>query len=240
MLHSELSTGPERHFATDALDCAEKSYSLERTHSVAIAMKRQLDLDLIEDGVSRACPLRVVLATTDILAAEEFCEVTIVSLLILDAGFPKNQSLEVGSKIIGNKTARQLLFLDDYYCSYRAREAVSLSAGYVSRSIEWKHFVNRVVKMATDGKIRPSRANGLVESESQWQLDLPEVEALSKRETEILTLLAEGFSVRNCAAILSLSASTVDNHKSSLMKKLMVHKSADLVRLAVRSGLVDA
>jgi DNA-binding NarL/FixJ family response regulator len=94
--------------------------------------------------------------------------------------------------------------------------------------------------MATDGKIRPSRANGLVENGSKLRIDLPEVNALSKRETEILTLLAEGFSVRNCAAILGLSASTVDNHKSSMMKKLMVHKSADLVRLAVRNGLVDA
>jgi len=213
---------------------------MERTYSVAIAMRRQLDLDLIENEVSNTRPLRVVLSTTDILSAREFCKDSLVSLLILDARYPKNQSLEVGSELLSNKHVRQLLFLDDYYCSYRAREAATLSAGYVSRIIEWKHFVNRVVQMATDGKIRPSRANGLVENGSKLRIDLPEVNALSKRETEILTLLAEGFSVRNCAAILGLSASTVDNHKSSMMKKLMVHKSADLVRLAVRNGLVDA
>lgn len=62
---------------------------------------------------------------------------------------------------------------------------------------------------------------------------------LTAREIEVLQLVALGHSVKHCAELLKLAPSTVDNHKSRLMKKLGIHKSLDLTRLAIREGLVS-
>jgi DNA-binding CsgD family transcriptional regulator len=62
---------------------------------------------------------------------------------------------------------------------------------------------------------------------------------LSPREQQISRLVAEGHSTRNIADRLSLSAKTVDNHRTNLMRKLDVHSRMELVRYAVRLGLID-
>jgi DNA-binding NarL/FixJ family response regulator len=62
---------------------------------------------------------------------------------------------------------------------------------------------------------------------------------LTNRELQVLRFLAEGLTVKECARRLELAHSTADNHKARLMKKLGVHRLAELVRLAVREGLVE-
>ena len=63
---------------------------------------------------------------------------------------------------------------------------------------------------------------------------------LTSREQEVMTLLAEGRTVREVAAELSLSIKTIEAHKLNLMRKLDIHNRASLVDYAVRSGLVPA
>jgi len=53
-----------------------------------------------------------------------------------------------------------------------------------------------------------------------------------------MALLAKGLSVRQCAAQLDLAPSTIDNHKSRMMRKLGVHKVAEVVRLAISEGML--
>ena len=60
---------------------------------------------------------------------------------------------------------------------------------------------------------------------------------LTRREQQVLELIASGASVRECAQTLHIAESTVDNHKSRLMKKLGVRKSIGLVRYAYQNGL---
>lgn len=62
---------------------------------------------------------------------------------------------------------------------------------------------------------------------------------LTRREAEMLVLLVRGMTIKQCAAELHISASTADNHKSHLMAKLNVHKVVDLVRIALRDGLIE-
>ena len=61
---------------------------------------------------------------------------------------------------------------------------------------------------------------------------------LSPRETQVLTLVAEGKSTREVAALLGISYKTADSHRTRLMEKLDVHETASLVRCAIRLGLV--
>jgi DNA-binding NarL/FixJ family response regulator len=63
-------------------------------------------------------------------------------------------------------------------------------------------------------------------------------QALTNREREVLQLLAEGKTMKEAAAVLGVSAKTVEFHKYNIFKKLELGTSADLVRYAVRHGLV--
>ncbi|MGL4511499.1 MAG: response regulator transcription factor [Lacipirellulaceae bacterium] len=62
---------------------------------------------------------------------------------------------------------------------------------------------------------------------------------LSNREREVLKLVALGLSVKSCAERLAISESTAGNHKHRLMKKLGIRSSLELMRVAMRAGLVD-
>lgn len=61
---------------------------------------------------------------------------------------------------------------------------------------------------------------------------------ISLRESEVLRLIAEGFSNKEIAAQLGICAKTVENHRSHLMRKLRAHNGADLTREAFRLGVV--
>jgi len=65
-------------------------------------------------------------------------------------------------------------------------------------------------------------------------------ELLSDREREILIFLAEGQSLKDIATRLNLSIKTVDAHKVNLMRKLDLHDRSELIRYAIRKGLVEA
>ena len=64
------------------------------------------------------------------------------------------------------------------------------------------------------------------------------VDSLSKREREIFKLIAEGKLNREIADILFISIRTVENHRARIMKKLNVKKTVDLVRYAIKTGIV--
>lgn len=61
---------------------------------------------------------------------------------------------------------------------------------------------------------------------------------LTPREIEVLVYLAQGLSVKECARVMGRSPSTIDNHKTRLMRKLGMHRVVDLARFAVREGLI--
>ncbi len=63
---------------------------------------------------------------------------------------------------------------------------------------------------------------------------------LTERELEVLKRIAEGLSTKEIAARFDISARTVETHRANLMRKLGLRSAAQLVRLAIREGLVDA
>src|SRR5919204_3148393 len=65
-------------------------------------------------------------------------------------------------------------------------------------------------------------------------------ERLTPREREVLQLAAEGHSTRAIAGLLCLSTKTVEHHRANVMTKLGLHGQTELVKYAIRAGLVDS
>lgn len=64
-------------------------------------------------------------------------------------------------------------------------------------------------------------------------------EQLTDRERDVLKLVAEGYTTQEIADMLVISPKTVEGHRSSLMAKLDLHNRIDLVKYALRKGLID-
>ena len=62
---------------------------------------------------------------------------------------------------------------------------------------------------------------------------------LTKRENQILTLISSGLSTREIADKLYISMKTVENHRSNILRKLGLKNTAEMVRYAIRNGLID-
>ena len=118
-------------------------------------------------------------------------------------------------------------------------------AGYFTRRSLFHQFARGVALVARGGSAFGDDINEHLVTTHRGitvlpAVDEPSLTQLTPRESEVFEMLAQGFSVRQCADQLQLAQSTVDNHKTRLMKKLDVHKSAELTRLAIREGLIMA
>ncbi|MFQ6604920.1 MAG: response regulator [Fidelibacterota bacterium] len=78
--------------------------------------------------------------------------------------------------------------------------------------------------------------NRLTSSEDRGITDQP---ALTNKETEIVRLIAQGMENQDIAHALHISVSTTKTHRANIMRKLSIHKSIDLVKYALRNGLID-
>jgi len=93
-----------------------------------------------------------------------------------------------------------------------------------------------------DSFLSPSVARLLVENYQQTagdRVQLDPYNQLTEREREILKLLAEGFSTQEIADMLIITRKTVEGHKTNLMAKLGIHNKIDLVKYALRRGIIS-
>lgn len=107
------------------------------------------------------------------------------------------------------------------------RHSDSLPLESFSRDTPW----NTIARTLLGG------ADHLTPGASTSNADEARLASLTRRERQVLELVAGGASVRECSSALHIAVSTVDNHKSRLMKKIGVRKSSELVRFAFRVGI---
>lgn len=115
--------------------------------------------------------------------------------------------------------------------------------GYVTKCDSFTDLVE-AIRSCSRGEITftPQLRPRLRATAHGWELlpvdGNPGIHCLTSRETEVLVYLAQGLSGKQCSEMLGISPSTVDNHKSRIMRKLRIRKTVDLTRLALKEGLV--
>ncbi len=119
------------------------------------------------------------------------------------------------------------------------------AAGYVLKRNAATELAE-AIRAAHDGQayLHPSIARRVIDDyvsriQSDDGIAGPPHERLTPREREVLQLVAEGHSTRAIAGLLSLSAKTVEHHRGNVMAKLGLRGQTELVKYAIRTGLVD-
>lgn len=154
-------------------------------------------------------------------------------LIVLDLNLPGLGGLELLRRLI-QAGAAKILILSMHAEPLYARRALEAGAqGYVSKNAAPDELLAAVRKVAAGGRY--------VEAEIAQELALgagaETLDALSPRELEIMRLLAGGSSLAEIAAALGVGYKTVANTLTLIKSKLGVARTADLVRLAIETGV---
>ena len=161
------------------------------------------------------------------------------TLVILDLNLPGLGGIEVIARLkIADPEARILVLSmhDDYIHVTRALQAGA--AGYISKNARPEELLEAVRRVAGGHTyIEHEIAEGLVFS--NLRAPLHPLDDLSSRDLEMLRLLAQGRTLPQIADTLGIAYKTAANSSSRIKTKLGASGTADLIRIAIRSGLVD-
>jgi DNA-binding NarL/FixJ family response regulator len=222
----------------------------DNSHPVAIRLVivtlHRLDGDALAALFHAHADFRVLCTTTSIKVASVVGRHRRPDVFILDAALLSPQDghgVDFLEEQLG--TVPKLLLDDDVNHGRLAAVLSSPSTGYFTRDAPFADLAAGVNNLTHGERAYGPMVKSRIHCTPQgWQFRRDEtcshLAILTPREIEVLKLVAQGHSVKNCAELLALAPSTVDNHKSRLMKKLGVHKALDLTRLAIREGLVTA
>ncbi|MGI9272948.1 MAG: response regulator [Woeseiaceae bacterium] len=164
-----------------------------------------------------------------------------VDLLITDLSMPDME----GSNLIRQAKKRapdiRCVVLSMHTGQDRVVAAIKAGAnGYVHKNASAEELLD-AVKAVANGKtyLHPSIAGSVVDLLRDSEDSGDPLDQLTARQREILKLIAEGRTTREIADQLSVSAKTVETHRSQLMERLNIRNVPGLVKIAIRSGLVD-
>jgi len=189
----------------------------------------RLGLRKIIEGV---VDLEVTGEAGDGLELMSLLQTTVPHLVILDISMPRLRGIEAVREVKKRFPAVKVLVLT----MHREYLHQALSAG--AEGYLLKEDADRELFSAID-KIRQGKSYispRLREELAQDEVPVPE--PLSGRETEILNLIAGGKSNREIATLLYISVRTVEAHRATILSKLNLHNTADLVRYAIEKGFV--
>ena len=167
---------------------------------------------------------------------EEFSRLN-PDVVLLDVAMPLLNGLDAGRQLKAQRRSVKLIYLTMNPDPDLAGEALRLGAsGYVLKSSAAQEL-KQAIQEALRGRsyITPLITRDVVGSLIQQRTPRHE---LTTRQREVLQLLAEGKSMKEVAAILDLTPRTVAFHKYRMMEQLRVKTSAELVKFAVREGVV--
>lgn len=161
-------------------------------------------------------------------------------LVILDISMPNLRGIEATREIKRVFPGLKVLILTMYKDEELLHQAISSGAnGYMLKEDSDKELYHAIEKVRRGGiYISPRLSQELSISSAQTVLNLfpPPSERLTKRETEVLRLIAGGKSSKEIATLLFISIRTVQNHRANIMSKLGIKKAADLIRYAIHQG----
>lgn len=163
-------------------------------------------------------------------------------VVVLDITMPRLGGLETLERLRASQPQIKVILLSVHNDPPFIQSAIALGAdGYVLKNGRAAEIVSAIRAVTKGGSyFSPLVAREIVEQLRQPRKAGNEpFSILSGREREVLLLIAEGLSAKEIASDLKISTKTVEAHRTSLMRKVGVRKATELVRYAVRHGLIE-
>ncbi len=165
-------------------------------------------------------------------------------IVLMDIGMTGMSSFEATRLIRKERPETRVIFLSMYDDEDYLAECMEMGAsGYILKESPAEQLVSAVREVHRGGSyLSPRLLTRLVDDfRTQGRggpMRQPRFGTLTKREREILKMLAEGRSVKEIAGDFDLSVKTVEAHKFNLMRKLDIHNKAQLVQYAIQKKII--
>jgi len=205
------------------------------------------DHDIVRRGLRTLLELRsdweICAEASDGRAAVQFAEELAPDIVILDLSMPELNGLEAARRIAAHCPRSRMLMLTMHETEQFVREALAAGVrGYILKTDAGRDLANAVDALIRGETFFASRLAATIyaaEFAGMGRRRRSKSQAgLTPREREILQLLAEGRKNRDVGKALNISVKTAETHRARIMAKLGIDSVADLVRYAIRNGLI--
>jgi len=205
------------------------------------------DHTIVRDGICALLGLskdiEVVGEASNGREALEMAKKFMPDVMLIDIAMPHMNGLEATRRIRKELPGVRILVLTQYDDKEFVFSAIEAGAsGFISKTATSSELASGIRSVHRgDSFLSPSAAKFLVEDyqlEANLRKEQDPYKQLTDREREILKLLAEGYTTREIADMLVISVKTVEGHKTNLMSKLDIHNRTDLVKYALRKGII--
>ena len=164
-------------------------------------------------------------------------------VVVMDVSMPEMSGVQAAERLRGDCPQVKILALTMYEDRAYLRQLIEAGAsGYVLKRAVTEELVRAIRTVAAGGSyIDPTLAGKVVSgyfNQAAADGKAPGVD-LSERESQVLRLIAWGHSNKEIGASLNISVKTVDTYKLRLMEKLNLRSRTDIVRYALRKGLMQ-
>lgn len=160
-------------------------------------------------------------------------------IVVMDVAMPELNGIEATRRLAGSVPHTRVVALSMHKDSVYVREILRAGArGYLLKDSPAGDLVSAVRAVASGQSYLSPAVSNAVLDDYRKHVTNP-IDLLTSREREVLQMLAEGKTNKEIAGVLNLSVYTVDAHRGRIMEKLNLHSINELVRFAVRNGLID-
>ncbi len=173
------------------------------------------------------------------LDAIKVCEREHPDVAVLDLMLPELCGVEVIRRLMAEQPGIRVLVFTSTVNQHLLIDAMKCRPhGFVEKSDTLETFLEALSAVCSGARFLTPFASTLFYD----SLSTPEEQEfhLSKRESEILQLVAEGRSSKEISSLLGVALKTVENHRAHLMTKLQIHDVASLTRYAMKLGIVSS
>jgi two-component system response regulator NreC len=164
-------------------------------------------------------------------------------VVLMDLAMPIMSGLEATRRIRKRFPRTKVLALTQYEDREYIVPTIEAGArGFVSKTAAFSELASAIQAVYQGGSFLSPMAAAAVVEECQQKVAIEgekdSYQHLTDREREMLKLVAEGYTAKEIADMLVISLRTVETHKTNLMKKLNIRNKADLIRFAIRRGII--
>ncbi len=161
-------------------------------------------------------------------------------ILLLDISMPKKSGIDIASQIqiISPKTKTIIITVhkSNVYIMKALKSGVK---GYLNKENAAEELLPALNSVVAGGMYLTSSISSYLVEKILNKSEEKEETLLTEREGEILRLVAEGKSAKEISEIVFISRRTVENYKNTILKKLGLHKTSELIKYAIKRKIVE-
>ncbi|HLD47139.1 MAG TPA: response regulator transcription factor [Desulfobaccales bacterium] len=205
-------------------------------YHIALAEDHIMIRETIKKCIEEVPGLQVVVELSDGTEVLEFLKHSVPDMLILDLHMPQLNGIEATKIIKSLYPEIKILILTMHKSKVHFGQAFKAGAdGYILKENALADLIFAINTIRAGNRYISSL---VLDQVMDFFSGKPDDDLLTKREKEILILLAEGNSSKQIAQILAISFTTVNNYRMRIKRKLGTSKTADLTRYAMQKGYV--